>query len=231
MLGLFSSSKLKQQDKYTQPPFYSVIICVVLYLGNLIHVLLLWRRLWRSTIRGNLKMVLTELMCRTAVWEVLVLRWSVFRGLSGVSLRFPAVLWEFQKPEERQRRGNNNNCVCCCREKTGGEWQSERRTETWRGVFVLAPFWWCWACSSAAKHGTFSHRSCCLCSVKRDHMSSRVFGTTFTLLTCPPFFVSPPVCSFSTQNWVLTLWFPQRRASPLGSTTLNTRLSWSSHLM
>lgn len=121
MLGLFSSSKLKQQDKYTQPPFYSVIICVVLYLGNLIHVLLLWRRLWRSTIRGNLKMVLTELMCRTAVWEVLVLRWSVFRGLSGVSLRFPAVLWEFQKPEERQRRGNNNNCVCCCREKTGGE--------------------------------------------------------------------------------------------------------------
>lgn len=36
---------------------------------------------------------------------------------------------------------------------------------------------------------------------------------------------------WTTQARVLTLWFPQRRASPLGSTTLNTRLSRSSHRM
>lgn len=30
---------------------------------------------------------------------------------------------------------------------------------------------------------------------------------------------------------LLTLWFPQRRASPFGSTTLNTWFSWSSHRM
>ncbi len=223
---IFWSSNSKTNTP--QPPFYSVIICVGLYLGNLILVLLLWRRLWRSTVRGNLKMVLTELMCRTAVWKVPILRWRVFWRLGGVSLRFPVVLWEFQKPEEGQRRGNNSKCVCCCRRKTGGGWQSGKRSETWRGVFVHAPFWWCWACSSAAKHGTFSHRSYCLGSVKKDCTPSHLLCSHVPRFCC---FVSPPVCLFSTQSWVLTLWFPQRRASPLGSTTLNTRLPWSSHLM
>lgn len=51
-------------------------------------------------IRGNLKKVFTELMCRTAVWDVPALRRNVFRGLGRVSLRLFASLWEFQKPEE-----------------------------------------------------------------------------------------------------------------------------------
>lgn len=80
---------------------HSVIISVVvLYLRHVIHRFFLWRMLWRNTIRGNLKMVLIELMCRTAVCKVLLLRWSVFRGLGSISLWFFDVLWEFQKPEE-----------------------------------------------------------------------------------------------------------------------------------
>lgn len=45
-------------------------------------------------------MVLAELVWRTAVWKVLILRWSVFWGVDRVSQRFPDVLWEFQKSEE-----------------------------------------------------------------------------------------------------------------------------------
>lgn len=117
-----------------------------------------------------------------------------------------------------------NVCVAVGKRQEEND-KAKKGTQTWRGVFVLAPFWWCWACSSAAKHGTFSHRSYCLGSVKK---SSHLLCPHVPRFCC---FVSPPACSFSTQSWVLTLWFPQRRASPLGSTTLNTRLPWSSHLM
>lgn len=61
-----------------------------------------WRRLWRNTIRGNLKMVIAKFMCRTAVCKVPVLRRSVFWGLWRVSLLFPDVLWRFEEPELSQ---------------------------------------------------------------------------------------------------------------------------------
>lgn len=57
--------------------------------------------LWRSTIRGNLKMILTELVCRSAIRKVPILRWSVSRGLGRISLWFFDVLWEFEKPEKK----------------------------------------------------------------------------------------------------------------------------------
>lgn len=75
----------------------------------------------------------------------------------------------------------------------------EVETETWKGVFVLAPSWWCSACSSAAKHGTFSHRSYCLGSVKRYHTSSGSDSTIFTLVSCSPVFVPPRPCSLLTE--------------------------------
>lgn len=62
----------------------------------------LWRNLWRTTIRRNLKMVPDEVMSRTNVWRVPVWR-SVFWGLSRVHNPFA---WEHQKPEGRQRREN-----------------------------------------------------------------------------------------------------------------------------
>lgn len=57
--------------------------------------------LWRSTIRGNLKMILTELVCRSTIRKVPILRWSVSRGLGRISLWFFDVLWEFEKPEKK----------------------------------------------------------------------------------------------------------------------------------
>lgn len=53
-------------------------------------------------------MVLTELVCQRAVWKVPVRRWSVFWGLCRVSLWFPDVLWESQKPGGSQIEGINN---------------------------------------------------------------------------------------------------------------------------
>ena len=108
--------ELKMQHKYMAIFCVDLSCCLVLRTFNVLTfnglnisaTFFLWGRLRRSTIRRNLEMVLAELMCRTAVWKVLVLRWSVFRGLSGVSQRFPDVLWEFQKSVGRQRRGKNN---------------------------------------------------------------------------------------------------------------------------
>lgn len=229
-LSIFWSSKHKMN-----PPLSSSIMCAVsLYGGHLLHWSFLWRRLWRSTFRRNLKMILTELMWGTAVWKILILRWRWNWG--QVSQWFSDVQREFQKPEGGDRGANNNKCVCRCGEKDRRRMNKRKQTETWRGVFVLAPFWWCSACSSAAKHGTFSRRSYCVGSVIRDNASLRAFSATFTL---QPYFLLLFLytCVFkfpvrpTTQIRMLTLWFPQRRARPLGSTTLNTRLSWSSHRM
>lgn len=56
-----------------------------------------WRWLRGSSIRGNLKMVLTMVLC---IWKISVLRRSVLWGLCDVTLPFPDVVWKFQKPEE-----------------------------------------------------------------------------------------------------------------------------------
>lgn len=44
-------------------------------------------------------MVLGELVRRAVVWTFPVLRWSVLRGLGGLGLLLPDVLWEFQEPD------------------------------------------------------------------------------------------------------------------------------------
>lgn len=49
--------------------------------------------------------------------------------------------------------------------------EDDEGKETWRGVFVPVLSWWCSACSSAAMHGTFSHRSYCLGSIEWEHTS------------------------------------------------------------
>ena len=64
-------------------------------------------------------------------------------------------------------------------EKTEGEQQKGKTKRTWRGVFVLAPFWWCSACSSAGEHGTSSHTSYCLGSVKKKKKESHIIEGGF----------------------------------------------------
>ena len=66
-------------------------------------------------------------------------------------------------------------------EKTEGEQQKGKTKRTWRGVFVLAPFWWCSACSSAGEHGTSSHTSYCLGSVKKKKGITHYWGRFFLL--------------------------------------------------
>lgn len=117
-------------------------------------------------------MILTELTYRTAVCKVSIFLWTMFWGLSRVGLLFPDVLWEFQKPERSQTKHNNNQSPDFSELKSENGWK-RKEAQTWRGVFVLALFWWCWACSNDAKPGTFSRRSYYLCSVRRDHLSSR----------------------------------------------------------
>lgn len=98
--------RLKPQDKYTKISCFVCHIALTIFNTRFLvslgfcFVFCLWRRLWRSAIRGNLKMILAEIMCRTAVCKFHILRWGVLRGLGRISLRSPAVLWEFQKPEE-----------------------------------------------------------------------------------------------------------------------------------
>lgn len=88
----------KTQDKYTTVFCNNLFCCIVLRAYDTLF--LLWRRLWRSTIRGNLKMVITELARRTAVWKVPILRQCVVWRLGRVRQRFPGVLRKFQEPEE-----------------------------------------------------------------------------------------------------------------------------------
>lgn len=75
------------------------------------------RRLWRRPIRGNLKMVFRELLCRTGVREVAIVRWSVLQGAGSLDLLFPDILREFQKPEWRRRTGRKDEFECYLRGK------------------------------------------------------------------------------------------------------------------
>lgn len=69
-------------------------------------------------------MVLAELMCRTAVRKVSVLRRSVFWGLAAVGQRFLDVLWEFEKPKSGEREeGMSINVNVGFGEKREGERQ------------------------------------------------------------------------------------------------------------
>lgn len=69
-------------------------------------------------------MVLTELMCRTAVRKVSLLRRSVFWGLAAVGQRFLDVLWEFEKPKSGDREeGMSINVNVGFGENTEGERQ------------------------------------------------------------------------------------------------------------
>lgn len=68
-----------------------IVSCILLFF--------LWRRLRRDTIRGDLEIVLAEVVSRAAVWKRLVPMWTVFWGLCRVSQRFPVVRRQFQKSE------------------------------------------------------------------------------------------------------------------------------------
>lgn len=119
---------------------------------------LLWRRLWRGTVWRNLKMILSQVVWKTGVLQVLIQ--SVFMYLRlGIKI---TTFRKFQKPSKKERRIDVFVTVM--------QWRKteKQKTQTWRAVFVLALFWWCSACSSAAKHGTTSHKSYCLCAVIWD---------------------------------------------------------------
>lgn len=118
--------KLTPQDKYTICFLFCNYLCCFTVFGTRCvlfrfssHVGIDWRSLWRSAIRGNLKIVLTDIKCGTA--RVPVWRWGAFWWFSRVRLLFPDVLWEFQKPDQSQRGGDNDNLACCC---DGKDWQS-----------------------------------------------------------------------------------------------------------
>lgn len=176
------------------------------------HNLFLWRGLRRRAIRGNLKMVLARFIRRARLLKVLIPRWRV------LCCRPLGTIRKFQESNNVQKRGNGDKYENWVEGWGGKRWEEQ----TWRGASVLVPFWWRSACSSAAMHGTFSHTSCYLGSVEQHHEVQ-----TFSQWLC----CGGNDMADNTSEEMLTFWFPQRRARPLGSTTLNTRVSRSSHRM
>lgn len=90
------------------------------------------------------------------------------------------LLGSFKNLQKKGRR------IDVCHNKVKIQEENEqKRTQTWRGVFVLVLFWWCSTCSSAATHGTSSHTSYCLYAVIWHYMFNIWYKIFFLMFSFP----------------------------------------------